>query len=208
MYGREEKLIEVFNGSYKNGILGKKNGVTLYVYEKHMEGKAAAYWEGKFCECDCETRYECIKTIEEKYVNGSECVVMEYMAKQGKGLFVTDSNTTTVYFPNLENRESVVGCIERIRKAANEALQIERQREWERKARREIEERQYKEECSRYFQKCYDFHIAANGNPYYELQKDELFFACIYIDKDKNLNFLRVDGMNQEESNACIPYSG
>lgn len=206
MYGREEKLIDVFNGEYKNGILGKKNKVTLYVYEKHIEGKGAGYWDGKFHEYDCKSGYEYIKTVGEKDINGSECIAIEYMANQENGLFVTASNTITVYFPNLENRETVVGCIERIRKDVNEALKIKKQQEWERKARRQIEEQQYKEECSQFFSKCYDFHIAANGNPYYELQNDDLFLACIYIDRQKNLNFLRIDGMNQEESNAYIPY--
>ncbi len=206
MYGRDEKIVDAFYGEYRNGILGKKNKVILYAYEKHIEGKAARYWDGKFFEYDCELAYEHIKTIGVKYIEGSKCIEIEYMINQDNRVSVVSANTITVYFPNITNIEEAVECIEKIRKIVRDNLEAKKHRELEMKKQKQFEEQQHKEECEQYFQKCFDFHITNNNNPYYELQYDELFFACIYIDKQKNLNFLRIDGMNQEESNAYIPF--
>ena len=82
-----------------------------------------------------------------------------------------------------------------------------------RKEQRKLEEEQRKQEeikkreqSEKFYADCYEFHITKDDNPYYELQREELIFACIYIDKNKNFNFLKLDGNNKEESNACIPY--
>ena len=206
MFAREEKMVDAFYGEYKNGILGKKNKVVLYAYEKHIEGKAVRYYEGKFHEYDFEIAYEHIKTVEVKYIEGNKCIEIEYVVNRDNSFSIVSTNAVTVYFPNITNTEEAIKCIEKVRKNINDALEIKKQQELERKEQKRLEEQQHKEECIQYFKKCYDFHITANGNPYYELQNDELFFSCIYIDKQKNLNFLRIDGMNQEECNAYIPF--
>lgn len=206
MFAREEKMVDAFYGEYKNGILGKKNKVVLYAYEKHIEGKAVRYYEGKFHEYDFEIAYEHIKTVEVKYIEGNKCIEIEYVVNRDNSFSIVSTNVVTVYFPNITNTEEAIKCIEKVRENIIDALEIKKQQELERKEQKRLEEQQHKEECIQYFEKCYDFHITANGNPYYELQNDELFFACIYIDKQKNLNFLRIDGMNQEESNAYIPF--
>jgi len=202
MFIKEEKIVDAFYGEYKSGLLGKKNKVTLFVYEKHIEGKAARYYDRKFHECTCEFVYEHIKSIEIKFIEGDKCIVIEYVNTS----CVVSANTITVYFPNVVNAEEAVEYIEKVRKNTNDAIEIRKKQELERKEKKLLEEQRYQEECKQYFKKCYDFHITANANPYYELQNDELFFACIYIDKKKSLNFLRIDGMNQEESNAYIPF--
>lgn len=204
MHTNEEKMIDAFYGEYKNGILGKKNKVTLYAYEKHIEGMAAGYRDGKFYEYDYELAYEHIKTIEVKSIEGNKCLEIEF--RDNGFSVVSTKNDITIYFPNIANIENAIECIEKARKTVNDALEIKKQQKVKREEQKKLEVQQHKEECREYFQKCYDFHITAKGNPYYELQNDELFFACIYIDKQKNLNFLRIDGMNQEESNACIPF--
>lgn len=200
----EEKMIDAFYGEYKNGILGKKNKVTLYAYEKHIEGTAASYRDGKFYEYDYELEYAHIEKIGIKNIEGSKCIEIEYYDNDFS--VVSSKNAVTIYFPNIANIDNALECIEKARKTVNDALEIKKQQEIKREEQKQLEMQQHKEECRQYFQKCYDFHITANSNPYYELQNDELFFACIYIDRQKNLNFLRIDGMNQEESNAYIPF--
>ena len=57
---------------------------------------------------------------------------------------------------------------------------------------------QEEENASRFYQKCYEFHIKETI-PVFSLFTDKNRMAAIYIDEDKGLNFLRIDGYTQEE---------
>ncbi|MBO5372239.1 MAG: SHOCT domain-containing protein [Lachnospiraceae bacterium] len=201
MFGKPE-IIESFYGEYKIGLLGKKNRVSLYVYEKMIDGTGAEYFAGKLVEHSFEIKYEQIKKIEEKYIEGNRCLLIEYLDTNT----VVKNKIVTVALPCLEKMEDAKKLLFEL-KEKSESEQKKKQDE-ERAAQEQqlLEQKRYEEECQLFFKDCYNFHIADNNNPYYELQSDTLQFAGIYIDKSKNLNFLKIDAYNQDESNACIPY--
>lgn|GEM_PF-4296652 len=61
------------------------------------------------------------------------------------------------------------------------------------------------EKAINFFKDCYSFHIKDN-TPAYELFSDKNKVALIYIEENKSLNFLKIDGYTQEENNGVISY--
>lgn len=202
MFGLPERLAK-FCGEYKTGVFGKKNIVSLSVYEKSIEGTGIEYYEGEINECDVDVKIEDIKAVEERYIKGNKCLVIDYINRK---TIVNDGRISTIAFPNLSDFDEAMKMILGLQEKLKEEQRKKHQEAQEREKQQLLEQQQYEEECQIYFTDCYNFHIANDNNPYYELQSDKLQFAGIYIDKNKSLNFLKIDGNGQDESNACIPY--
>ena len=62
------------------------------------------------------------------------------------------------------------------------------------------------EKKSEFYNACFNFHISQNSAPFYTLHKDTLQIFALYIGKDSSLNFLNIDGINNEEACTTIPY--
>lgn len=202
MFGKPEILAN-FYGEYKAGILGKKNSVSLYIYEKFIEGTAAVYSAEKMKEYKFDVKFENIKAVEEKNIDGSKCLAIDYI--NGKTV-INEDRISTILFPNIQNFDEAMERILCLWEKNKQEQRMKLQEEQEQAKKQLLEQQQHEEECQTYFIDCYNFHIGNENNPYYELQSEKLQFAGIYIDKNKNLNFLKIDGYNQDESNACIPY--
>ena len=202
MFGKPE-LIDSFLGEYKAGVFSKKKMLSLYVYESYIDGTATMYFDWEFTEYEFNIKYEDITNIEEKVVEGINCLAIDFL--NGKTI-VNENRISTILFPNLIDFDKAEKLLLDIWEQNQKRQREVQQRRAEREKRLLIEKQQHEEACQKYFQDYYAFHISDDNNPYYELQKDGLQFACIYIDRNKNLNFLKIDGESQEESNACIPY--
>ena len=92
------------------------------------------------------------------------------------------------------------------KKKIEDAERRKRDEETQRKNQQLIEEQQREEECRLFYQDCYQFHIARHNRPYFELYRDGLLFQAIYLDEEKRLNFLQIDGYAHAENNGCVPY--
>ncbi len=193
-----DAIIDSFYGEYKSGLFGKKNTVELRMYKKDMRGTAVHCHDNKFFECPVDMRYEDVLLVEERSFYGNTGL---YIEGRNKNSIVRES-TIELFFPNIER---VNVAVDKIKGMVNEENAW---REHYKKKQQEgiVKERIKQEERKQFFAKCYEFHIGKEETPYYELQRDELLFACIYIAKDRSLNFLKIDGKTQEESNACIPF--
>ena len=65
-----------------------------------------------------------------------------------------------------------------------------------------LEEAKQKE----FYQKTLNFHIKKNNIPQFIFEKSDLYISMIYINESKDINFLTIDGLNQKEVNAILPY--
>lgn len=188
-----------YYGEFKNGgLLGKKNKVALHVYEKYVRGNCAKLINDSFHMTEFYIEYKYIIKMDKRIKDGMECLVMACADKNS----IVQGAKFEIYFPNLEKIDNAMECIQQ---NINE-IKAEAQKKREREERRELEEKQKKELCEKFYSDCYEFHISKDDNPYYELQSSDLMFACIYVDKSKNLNFLKIDGNCKEENNAYISY--
>ena len=196
------RTIAKFVGEYKANILGKKNIVSLYIYENTISGTGVSYFEGKFIEKYFDIEYQNIKSIEETTIQGNLCLCINYSEKDT--LF--KNAIFSLYFPNVEGIGEAKRILQDLQKKDEEERIAKYKEEYARKEQKLLEQKKRKEECQQYFSDCYNFHIANESNPYFELQNNDLQFTCIYIDKQKNLNFLKIDGYSKEESNAYISF--
>ena len=192
---------KIYTGEYKNGFIGKKK-VKLEVFEKFIKGNGVEYYLDKFIDCYFSVNYEDIKKVEIREIKNIECLVIEYVDVESKSLI----QDYTIVFPNLKDIEEALLYVHKMYNREIEE-KAERDRvQFEREQKQLLEKRQYEEESRKYYEQCFDFHIINNNNPYYELKKDNLHFVGIYIDKNKSMNFLSIDGYSKDENNAIIPY--
>lgn len=198
------EMLSRFYGEYKESIFGRKNKVSLFIYKNFIEGTAAEHFDGKFYEHDFNVKFEYVKDIRREYIEGKECLVIDYLDEKA---IVNKDRITSIIFPNMSNLDEAMETLLSLREKNREEKRIKLQKEQERAEQELLRQQKYHEECQIFYKDCYKFHITADNNPYYELQSGDMQFAGIYIDKEKNLNFLKIDGYRQEESNACISYN-
>lgn len=197
-----------YYGEYKKGIF-EKIKLLLHIYSGHIEGVGIIEEYSKYSEHSFNVEMQYIEDIREIDINGNSCLEIRYLSKSLFANRMIEGEKVTVLFFNMNKLQEAISVIKDF-KAKDDKLQQCKQeeinREQERKERLENEKKQHAEECLQYFQKCMDFHMMKDNNPYYELQNDYLQFIGIYVDKQKNLNFVSIDGIRQQESNACIAY--
>lgn len=70
----------------------------------------------------------------------------------------------------------------------------------------EEEKQQKAAEAKQFYDDCYAFHIRPD-TPVFPLSTEENRAILLYIDPQKAVNFLRIDGYTQEESVGVIPYA-
>ena len=170
MFGKPE-IIESFYGEYKIGLLGKKNRVSLYVYEKMIDGTGAEYFAGKLTEHSFEIKYEQIKEIEEKYIEGNRCLLIEYLDTNT----IVKNKIVTVVLPCLEKMEEAQKLLLELREKSESEKKKKQEEERAAKEQQLLEQKRYEEECQLFFKDCYNFHIADNNNPAISLGTSTLF---------------------------------
>lgn len=174
------EIIAKFEGEYKANIFGKKNKVSLYIYEKTVGGVGASY-DSKFAEKSFEVEYQYIKEIGESNIQGNRCLFIKYVDTNS----LLKDTEYTIYFPNIENFDATIAFLSDMYKKDAEKRRMIVQEEQAQKEKQLLEEQKRKEECQQYYDNCYKFHISDDGNPYFTLQNGDLQFAGIYIDKKR-----------------------
>lgn len=196
MFGRT--LDESYYGEFKTGLFGKKTTVALHIYKDYIRGTAAKFYDESFHIRQFEIPLKNIIEMRTEVKDGMECLAVNYVDNES----IIGNKKVTLFFPNLMKANDAIMCVQK----KTDELKEEEKKNKEQMELRRIEEAKKKELCEKFYADCYEFHIAKDDNPYYELQRDELMLACIYVDKNKNLNFLQIDGKYKQENNAYIPY--
>lgn len=199
------KCIEFYSGTYKKGLLGKKYDQKLFVYAETVEGVGYSWYENELSSEPSVYKIEIdeIKEVTIKDLKGEKGILIEYIPKNS----VVRTQKKYQFIMGIEKKNEAVALIESIK---TEYINRKRQQD-EAKKQEENEHnlriQQEEENAKQFYNDCYSFHISKNENPHFDLLRDNLEVALIYIDKSKNLNFLRIDGNSQDESNAVIPFS-
>lgn len=200
-----EKCIECFYGEYKKSILGKKHSIKLFIYPNYLEGIGFLWCDGELSNetTSFKIAFDEVTEISVINVKGEKGIIIKYQPK--KSIVSTLENSNVVicidkYCEALDILEDIrQKYIEKIR------LQDENRKQQEQECALRIAEKE--ESARQFFQDCYKFHVVNDNNPYFELFKENLQVALIYIDKDRNINFLRIDGNNHDETNGTIPFA-
>lgn len=199
----KEKPIEVYYEKYKNGLFGKQYTINLFVYSSHIEGEAFEIYEEELSNntFPFEISYELIKKVYVGKADNEENIIIEYKRKS-----VVQDSFAKIVLMGIKDPQKWIQIIETAKEKYIDKLNKEKT------LRIEVEERQKQFDLQReksaesFYQKCYDFHIKTL-TPTYQLFEEKYKIAILYIDENKGLNFLKIDGYTQEESIGKIPYN-
>lgn len=203
MLVKEESLcFERYEYKIKKGLLYKKIVMSIQIYPSSVSGCALPYMgDGLGSDTvNFDVGYEKLLAVKLAAIDSVSCMILEI---SGDGVV---SNSVDVYvFPKLKDMEEIYSLLMKTKEEwHNRILQEEKEKRqlWQAKEQERAEVRKAQE---KFFNDCYHFHDTNRKGPFYLLSQNELQFAGIYIDKQNNLNFLRIDGEAQQESNGVIP---
>lgn len=201
-----EKCIECFYGEYKKNIFGKKHSMKLFLYSSYLEGNGFLWYNGEMSEeaTSFNIIFDKINDISITNVKGDKGIIIKYKPQES---IVSSSENKNIIIMGIDKCNEVMELVKSIRQKYLEKLKTEDEKRKLQEQERAFKIAEEEENARQFFQECYKFHITNNNNPNFELFRENLQLALIYIDKDKNINFLRIDGNNHDESNGIIPFS-
>lgn len=204
MIDERDTVIEYFYGEYKKGILGKIIPMKVFIYKDSVQG------EGLICNggdlpsksVEYDIKYCYIKNISLNEFSKGKYISIEYQ-----------SNTVRADVPNstiiLLGIKQIEKCFEVLNNTYKEFAKAEEQRKVKEaldKRKRDNENLIYEKKASEFYDKCYEFHIQKD-TPVYKLLNENNKSVLIYLDENRNLNFLKIDGYGREETNGLILYN-
>ena len=194
MINREEKCILSYEGEYKISFL-RRFPMKLSIYPSYI------FCEGFQLKNDiltdstriAEIEYESLSNVDISTINNTPCILINY---KYESYFGNSFQETMVLFDLGDLKK----CIDEINKCKTKLLNyLQAQQQLK------INKIETEKKATEFYQKCYNYHIK-DKTPNYTFFEDKNTIALIYIDKDKGLNFLKIDGYNEEESLGVIPY--
>lgn len=197
---KEQKIVQKYFGQYKNkGINFKKFDMELFLYQTYIEG-IGCWGHRKGIQPDPSkykiqlTEIDSLKMIN---FNGTNAIRIDY-SNDSSLLYYNEQHIIIPISNCIEAINTIENAIKNAKETDKEEAIIAKRKSIEESHRRHIEH-------EKFFNACYEFHIGNKQRPNFELNRMDLRLTSIYLDDDKNLNFLRIDGENQEESNGIIP---
>lgn len=202
-YDAIEREIDSFYTENTGGLFSKKSITKLIVYPTRFEVTAFPVYDGVIQKESKSFYFEYpeVKEIYEGEIDGKSGIVIEYITNSvvaGGGIekiIILGITEKTKWIDLL--RTTKENLAEKNRKAEEEKRAKELQ------AKLEFEKRE--NDALSFYTSCHDFHISED-TPSYDLLRERYKLATIYIGKDRSLNFLKIDGYGQEESNGTIPF--
>jgi len=199
-----EKAIDCYYGTYKKSVLAKDK-ITLFIYPSSFAGKAYKYGTNKMpyktSSNDFEITMDFVTNISYDDIGGISGIIIEYRVDS----IVTNRANYYLLIPEIDNHDYWLSLCKKTKEEYDNKKREKVRQEKEAEEQRNIEIVNREQEALDFFRNCYDFHIQED-TPTYELFKEKNQIAFIYIDQERGLNFLKIDGYNQEESNGVIPY--
>lgn len=200
---RSEKCIDFYYSDYKNGIFGKKISIRLAVYPSYIEGIGFGVYENQL--------NNNASTFEISFAN----LIKVYIGQLGKEqMLCIDYLADSVVYNKksilaLPGIQDVNKCVALIDKTKNE-YEIEKNRKEQRRIELQAEQDRLaienEQKAEKFYKECFAFHIK-ESTPMYQLFSEKNKLAAIYIDEDKALNFLKIDGYTQEENDGVISHN-
>lgn len=201
-----EKCTECYYGEYKKGILGKKHSMKLFIYPSYIEGIGFLWYGGELCDgvSSFKITYDEISEISIINIKGDKGISIKYQSQKS---IVSTLENSNIIIMGINKDNEAIDLVKKVQQDYIDKLRIQDENRKKQEQERALQIAEEEERARQFFQDCYKFHITNNNNPYFELFKENLQVALIYIDKNRNINFLRIDGSNYEESNGIILYS-
>ena len=200
-----EKCIEYYYGEFKKGIFGKKHSMKLFVYPSYLSGIGFVWYDGELSDDAFTFDIDIAEIAEISIINvkGDNGLKISYKSK--KSIISNDYSNTVIM--GISKMTEANDLLVNIRQKYLEELRKEEDTRKRLELETELRKAEELKSANQFYSDCYKFHISDNDNPFFELFKENLQIALIYIDKSRGINFLKIDGNSHEESNGVIPFS-
>ena len=181
----------------RGGFLGKKYTVSYYLYSDRIHGDGFLAFIDDLDYQPYDIPVDELKQVSVETVEGFKSVVIIHRNKNAR-YGISDRKTI---LPGIEDPEKCAGLIRTVMRKNAEKTALLKQ-----KQQQISEENQRKEmEAKRFYENCYAFHVKPD-TPVFPLSVEKNKAILIYIDQQKAVNFLEINGYAQEESVGTIPY--
>ena len=189
--------IQRYYCEYKKGLLGKKHYISIEIFGDAVTVCGFTSFGDEYSKPQTSTiriPYEKLVDARVTKVNG-----MIYIN-------ISEKSGTQLYCPGLDDPEQICEEIKKAKQIHMQKLQqIERNKRVDREIKRQEIEKAVNE-SKEYYNKCFEFHIKNEDNPYCILNQASNLLCAIYLDRDRNLNILKIDGNEKTEICARIEY--
>lgn len=198
-----EKCIDFCYGEYKNGIFGKKSSVRLGIYPSNIEGIGFIVYEGELNNdtTSFKISYDRIREVYIGKIGKGQMLLIEYIPDS-----VVSNGKSLLALPGIKDMDRWVTMIIDTKQVYDNEMERKKQIQRDREVEQNKIALENEQKALKFYQDCYSFHIK-ESTPIYQLFSDKNKVALIYISDDKFLNFLKIDGYAQEESNGVISYN-
>lgn len=203
MNNESAKSIDYYYGEYKkSGLFSKKFGIKFGIYPSHLEGMGFSLYDTQLSD-DLDffkIPYEDVLKIYIGQFEKEKALFIEYSTNT-----VVKKSKSTIVLLGISDLQRWFDIAEETKnryfESKMEKQQLEAKRAEEQNRLAAVKEGN----AQKFYQECYSFHIR-ESTPVYQLFSDKNRVALIYIDKNKSLNFLKIDGYGEEENNGVIAY--
>lgn len=145
--------------------------------------------------------------IDIKIINTTRYQSIEIKYKVKSSIGIRDLNLAdSIVIPNLKNIDVCYNKLIEMFNDTNNKIRVNKEQMDLLENKIKMENERKKQEIQEHYDKCKSFHLLNDNNPYFTILDKEYKFACVYIDKDKNFNFLVIDSEKLLEDNAIIPF--
>jgi len=196
--------IEAFYSEYKKpGLFGKKYIIGLSLYADSIEGEGFTLYQGVLSD-EPQSFSIPLEKIIEVYTDsfcGNDALCIKYETTA----IIKDSSCNIVVLPNIDDFSKWKQLINSTRQEVLTKLKLQQDAFIASRQEQEKLQEEKEEKAMQFFKECYAFHIK-DDTPSYQLFAEKNKIATIYLDDNKALNFLKIDGYTEEESNGIIEY--
>ena len=187
---KAEKCIESFFSEYKISFR-KTVKMHILIYSSYIQCQGIQSFNGKTTACDI--GFDEITSVEISTIYEQKCIVIRWKS--------TTIFEHSLYFLGLDDFEK---CKKLILHYKDMYLFNERQK-LQMELERQEKQKQIELDAKEFYDKCYSFHIKED-TPVFQVYGVTNQAVLIFVDKNKALNFLKIDGYQEDEDLGIIPY--
>lgn len=198
-----EKVVDFYYGEYKSGFLSKKHNLRLNVYPSYIEGDGFYLSNGVLSSntFSFKISFSDIKKAYSDTYNGKPVLLIDYSCST-----IAGNTVKTILFFNIDDLQQWILTIENTKRIFLEKQEYKKEQETKQRELKKQLEIAKERKVDDFFTSCYQFHIKEN-TPVYTLFEGKNKTALIYLDNNKSINFLKIDGYAEEESDGIIEYN-
>lgn len=186
----------------KGGAFSKKEHVFISVYASKITGEAFDYIEGQLSHVPFDVPYEQIINVGVDNIDGKSSVIIQYKLET---LLLSGTKTKSIVLWGITDPDRWSSLIsESLQTHMHKQQQMLLEKELELRKQQELQ-LQYEKAASDFFTSCYSFHIH-DETPVYTFSSEKNGVVALYVDQDKSLNFLSINGYAKTENVGTIPY--